>query len=378
MDVSLAAGTHTLAVTSTQNRGPNLDQLRVAASGPAAPALAFDDDALSFSVDENSGLSAVQLLGLGTSDGSVATASLSAQDSWLKVSPADGSTPLTGIEVRVDASGLAPGSYTSNLSASASGFTSDSVTVTLRVNGSGPPPGGDDTIYETESAALSGVTVRSSYDGFTGTGYGDFRGAASATWTIAVPADGLYTLAFRYAVGIKDRKAVVSIDGASVAAVTSLPSTGAWTTWAEMEFEQDLTAGSHTGPSFDIPEPRAQCGSPASDRRKRRGHASVARCQSGLAVLQRCRGRQRVGAESPEHFRQRRRFAADYTDAQPVLGSAGSVVGTRTAQRGGRADRPGWACDRRTLRNDSGRGPWIHGGDGHDPGNGDRQSPGGL
>ncbi len=247
VDVSLAAGTHTLSIKSTQNRGPNLDQLRIASSGPAAPALAFDDDALAFSVDEDSGLSAPQLLGLGTSDGSVASATLDAGDSWLKISPASGTTPLTGIEVRVDATGLAPGSYSSTVTASAPGFTGDSVTVSLQVAGSGPPPGGgDETIYETEAAALSGVTIRSSYGGFTGTGYGDFRGAASATWTIAVPSDGRYTLAFRYAVGIKDRKATVTVDGTAIGSVTLLPSTGAWTNWAEIEFEQDLTAGSHS------------------------------------------------------------------------------------------------------------------------------------
>jgi hypothetical protein len=137
---------------------------------------------LSFSVDEDSGLSAAQTVGLGTSDGSPAAAALVASEAWLKVSPASGTTPLTGIQVRVDPVGLSPGTYTGTVSASAQGFSGDSVAVSMTVNGSVPTPGGGgDTIYETEQASLSGVVVNTRYEGFTVTGYGEFRNTASAT-----------------------------------------------------------------------------------------------------------------------------------------------------------------------------------------------------
>ncbi len=241
---NLSAGTHQLRLSGTQNRGPNVDHLSVKGTGPAPPALAFDTQSLAFSVEEGSGLTGVQLVGLTADDSAAVDVSLVASKGWLDVNPAFVVTPASGIEVRVDAGGLAPGTYSALVTASADGYGTDSLPVSLTVTGIGG--GGDDTIYEAESASAGGgVQLSTRYAGYTGSGYVEFRGSSDLLWTVTVPSAGEYELAIRYAVGIKDRKVVLTVDGATVPGVSVMPATGSWSSWGEIRFSRNLSAGTH-------------------------------------------------------------------------------------------------------------------------------------
>ncbi len=105
----------------------------------------------------------------------------------------------------------------------------------------------EETLHEAEAAVLSGgFAIDDRYAGYTGTGYVEFLNKTVGEWTISVAAPGTYELGFRYAVGISDRKIEVAVDGSEVAGVTLMPSTGAWSQWGEVVFEQFLAAGTHT------------------------------------------------------------------------------------------------------------------------------------
>jgi hypothetical protein len=105
----------------------------------------------------------------------------------------------------------------------------------------------EETLHEAESAILSGgYAITDRLSGYTGTGYVEFLNKTTAVWTVSVSTSGTYELGFRYAVGIDDRKIEVAVDGIVVPGVTRMPSTGAWTQWGEVAFDQFLTAGEHT------------------------------------------------------------------------------------------------------------------------------------
>ena len=97
------------------------------------PALVFSPEAMTFSVDE--GGTGTGSAGLDTNDGTVADYTLAGDVSWLTVSPLTSSTPQM-LTLSVDATGLASGTYTAAVTASADGYLSANLPVTLVV-GSG-------------------------------------------------------------------------------------------------------------------------------------------------------------------------------------------------------------------------------------------------
>ncbi len=225
---TLSAGTHRVRLSGTQNRGANIDHLQVTGAGPALPSLRFDVSSLSFTLAEGDGLSDARPVELTASDGQAVDVSLSADGGWVAVEPQFVVTPAAGIEVRADAAGLAPGRYDATLTASADGYRSARLPVSLTVSGTGGG-GGDAEVYEAEAAQWGGgVVVNSRYAGYTGTGYVEFRGVSDLEWTVSVASAGEYELAVRYAVGIKDRSVALTVDGEPVDTVTVLASTGAW------------------------------------------------------------------------------------------------------------------------------------------------------
>ncbi len=109
------------------------------------------------------------------------------------------------------------------------------------------PAAGDTQLLEAENATLVGPNVATTHAGFTGTGYIDFGATLGeyAEWSVEAPADGVYSLVFRYAVGEGDRPLLATING-SEDTVVQFPNTGAWTNWQETEaLELELTEGMH-------------------------------------------------------------------------------------------------------------------------------------
>ena len=114
-------------------------------------------------------------------------------------------------------------------------------------------PGGEATepvVYEAENAVLSGTTVMNVHSGFTGTGFVSFPLTAtsgqSIEWTVTVPAAGLYTLEYRYALASGARPLRIDVNGSTANASLSFAATGSWTTWRTVSMPAMLNAGSNT------------------------------------------------------------------------------------------------------------------------------------
>ncbi|MGL4398834.1 MAG: hypothetical protein ACRCXD_03110 [Luteolibacter sp.] len=105
------------------------------------------------------------------------------------------------------------------------------------------------TIYEAESAELSGPVVQTRNLGFTGSGYGDFTNSSNdfIQWNIMVPVSQIYEVGFRYALATgpaAGRPLELSVNG--VVAVTSqpFPVTGpSWENWITRWVNLPLVAG---------------------------------------------------------------------------------------------------------------------------------------
>jgi hypothetical protein len=93
--------------------------------------LVMEEDELQFGVVAG-GIAADQTVSLSAADESAASFALEVDAPWLEVTPTAGSTP-TDFTVSVDATGLAPGIHTGAIRASADGYVSDEVRVTLAV-----------------------------------------------------------------------------------------------------------------------------------------------------------------------------------------------------------------------------------------------------
>ena len=115
---------------------------------PRGSALGFNPNVLTFNIEEG-GATASQPIYLGASDSSAVIYTITDDAPWLIVSPPSGTTP-EAITVSIDATGLTAGTYTATVTASAAGYTDDSVNVTLTVTGSNAPyqqdPGPDGVV----------------------------------------------------------------------------------------------------------------------------------------------------------------------------------------------------------------------------------------
>src|SRR5207302_1717607 len=112
-----------------------LQAIANALSPPAAPALSVSPSSLSFSYQQGGSAPAAQSLSVAS--GGSYTAAKSA--SWLSISPTSGTTPGT-VNVSVS-SGMAAGTYTDNVTITASGATGSpkSIPVTLTVTAAAAP-----------------------------------------------------------------------------------------------------------------------------------------------------------------------------------------------------------------------------------------------
>ncbi|MEU5870416.1 carbohydrate-binding protein [Glycomyces sp. NPDC047369] len=104
--------------------------------------------------------------------------------------------------------------------------------------------------YEAEtSPATCDGTIDSNNAGFSGSGFCNTSNAvgAAAQFTVNVPSAGTVSLAIRYAHGATDtRSADIAVNGATVAAASAFPATGAWTTWSTKTISIPVNAGNNT------------------------------------------------------------------------------------------------------------------------------------
>lgn len=105
------------------------------------------------------------------------------------------------------------------------------------------------TIFQAETATLSGVDVATFNAGYFGTGYADFVTSADSyiEWDIPVAEAGFYDLAFRYALGAAaSRPLELRINGAVVNPAVDFAPTGGWTNWQDLVISAQLAAGTNT------------------------------------------------------------------------------------------------------------------------------------
>jgi hypothetical protein len=133
----ISDGEHSISVKVTLASG-TIESLSstftVDNSGGGGDSLSFSPDFLSFSVEQ--GGTASKTTSLETISGSPAAFTVTESSPWLQVSPSTGNTPAT-VTASVDATGLAAGTYSATVTASAPDFTDALLAVTLQVSDAG-------------------------------------------------------------------------------------------------------------------------------------------------------------------------------------------------------------------------------------------------
>ncbi len=139
VDFQAASPGQTLTVRYIKETGSNITLQAATLAGevaPPQPSLEFSTAQLTYTADEGDTAALQQVVSLGTSDGSAAAFNLSSSiPAWLTVSPLSGTTPAGTLTVTVDPTGLSAGQYTGKITATASGYNTDEVDVTLNVIG---------------------------------------------------------------------------------------------------------------------------------------------------------------------------------------------------------------------------------------------------
>ena len=138
VDFQAASAGQTLTVLYTKETGGNVTLQAASLVGnvaPPQPSLEFSTSQLTYSADEGDTSLLQQVVSLGTSDSSSAGFSLTAPESWLSVNPASGTTPAGSVTVTADPTGLSAGQYTGTITATASGYDTGLIDVTLTVTG---------------------------------------------------------------------------------------------------------------------------------------------------------------------------------------------------------------------------------------------------
>jgi predicted alpha-1,6-mannanase (GH76 family) len=100
----------------------------------------------------------------------------------------------------------------------------------------GAYPGDPTPGYEAEDAFIDHVTLEATHAGFSGWGYvaAWVADRQSVEFTVQVPAPGNYRLLFDYAAAGGDAARAVIVNGVTALPRLLFPSTGAWSTWAEI------------------------------------------------------------------------------------------------------------------------------------------------
>ncbi len=168
---------------------------------------------------------------------------------WLSVTRnATGTTHTNGtdVEVRIDATNLAPGTYKGTFTATGSGdgvaYSQASFCVNLTVESASS----SSNRLQAEAAWVVGAQVSTQHAGYTGTGFVDYINATNeyVEWTVNQSNAGNATLHFRYANGgTASRSLRLSVDGTTVDEQLAFPVTGGWTRWSVVKVPVTLAAG---------------------------------------------------------------------------------------------------------------------------------------
>lgn len=156
----LSDGPHTMTAAIVTGSGTVVITRSFSVNNGTIPALVFDRASVSFSAPSG-GVAPPDTVRLATSDGSATPFTLveSPAVAWLSQSSTGGTTTAS-VELTVDTSGLASGTYSTTLTASAVGFTDDTLPVHLRIDsGCTPVPCSEilvDLPYELDWAADHG------------------------------------------------------------------------------------------------------------------------------------------------------------------------------------------------------------------------------
>ncbi|MFJ5034448.1 CBM35 domain-containing protein [Streptomyces sp. NPDC088560] len=109
-----------------------------------------------------------------------------------------------------------------------------------------------ETVYEAESAALSGgAAVAADHTGFTGSGFvGGYtdsnKGSATTTFSVTAASAGSTPVELRYANGTNSTRTLSVYVNDTKALTTSLPATADWNTWGSVTENLTLTSGANT------------------------------------------------------------------------------------------------------------------------------------
>lgn len=226
--VNLNAGTNKIRATTTGLSGGNIDYIILSSEGPVTPVVA----APQFNPAGGNYSTAIDVAISSTTPDAVIYYTL------------DGSNPTLGSSVYAGPINV-NSTTTVNAIAVKTGYTNSGISTATYVINTAPPV---DNILEAEDALLSGVQVRFGYPGWTGTGFADYVNASNefVEWAVTVPAAGVYSLQFRYALASGNRPLRVSVNGNTVAESFAFPATGSWSTWAYVTASVTLNAGSNT------------------------------------------------------------------------------------------------------------------------------------
>jgi hypothetical protein len=165
-------------------------QQAITVTAPVAPSINVSPANLSFSFQMGGATPAAQTVAVSSS-GTAFSYSISSSAAWLSATPASGNTP-GNVSVSVNPSGLAAGTYSGNVTITASGTSNSpkTVPVTLTVTAATPSisasPASLSFSFQTGGAtpAPQTLTVSSSGTAFT------YSIATSASWLMASPSSG--------------------------------------------------------------------------------------------------------------------------------------------------------------------------------------------
>jgi N-acetylneuraminic acid mutarotase len=132
---SLSDGAHTISAVVETTAGPSPAVAATFFVGNGEPRLAFGTPLIALTLDTGV-TSAVRTVALGSTDGLPADYLVDIADPWLDVTPPTGLTPAT-LTLNIDASSLPPGTYTTTVTARATGYHSDILTISLTVGPEG-------------------------------------------------------------------------------------------------------------------------------------------------------------------------------------------------------------------------------------------------
>lgn len=101
--------------------------------------------------------------------------------------------------------------------------------------------------YQAEDAEFVGAIEATNQTGYNGRSFVDFSNPSNdyIKWAVYAPADGIYTLSFRYAL-TANRPLRLTINDEVRIASFAFPTTGSWSTWGNHSTQQALVEGSNS------------------------------------------------------------------------------------------------------------------------------------